>query len=142
MNIRSVARISVFMLFTSCFLVASPAYAQKLKIQKATPSWAEQGTGTEVDPLPVLIDGEGFDDVVQVRFLVSGTKVTGGIKVESYSIEGPNQITAKVTVEGDAVLDYFDIEMTTSRGRRARAIRCSGLWKKVAQITTAVNKSI
>lgn len=117
---RSIPFITVFALVLALFN-APEAFAQKIKINKATPAWAEQGTGTPGDPLEVQIDGEGLIDVTGVRFLVSGTRNNqGGITVTDFIEDNPERVRAYIVVDDAAVLDYFDIEMTTLRGRRGK----------------------
>jgi hypothetical protein len=102
-------------------LTSQAAFAQKIRVTKATPAWAERGTGTATDPLEVLIDGEGMVDISSVRFLVSGSRNdTGGIIVTRFEEESPERVRAYIVVEQAAALEYFDIEMTTLRGRRGK----------------------
>jgi hypothetical protein len=123
MNSSNYIRISIAFLFVILLLAAAPAHAQKIKVQKATPAWAEQGTGSEAEAeaLGVLIDGEGLIDVESARFLVSGSRDdVGGIDVDRVHVLSDKQVVAYIRVSDNAVIDYFDIELTTTRGRRGK----------------------
>lgn len=110
MNIR------IPLLTITMLLLAGIAFAQDPQVNSADPAEAPQGTVG----LAVEIAGDNFDSSASVKFLVSGSKKTGGITVTSVNVQGPNTIVAIIDVAMDATVSNFDIEVKQSRGRTGK----------------------
>ena len=91
------------------------AWAQ-VKVTSADPASAVQGTAS----LDVTIGGSGFDNGSQVRFLVTGTELGGGIEVTKVVYVGPKKLIATINVTNMAVVSQFDIEVRTSTDRKGK----------------------
>jgi hypothetical protein len=101
-------------------LLTGLAQAQSIKVTGADPAEAEQGAGLS-EPFEVMITGEGFDRQTRAKFLVAGSrKDTGGITVTGNRYENPGLIVATIEVAVDAYVGSFDIELSSSRGRRGK----------------------
>lgn len=108
MNIR----MPLITLFT---LLSGVAFAQDPQVESANPSSALQGTQLDVE-----IGGDGFDNSAAVSFLVTGTTNPGGITVTNVKVRGPKKIVASITIDPDAEVTSFDIEVSLSRGRTGK----------------------
>lgn len=87
--------------------------ATKVKVNEAIPSEAPQETR-----LDVVVIGSGFDDGSVVKFLLAGQS-TPKVVVNSSTYEPTNgNLVADLTVAVDADVALYDIEVTTSRGKK------------------------
>ena len=88
----------------------------KVSVTDATPSEAFQDV-----ELDVIISGSGFDVGTTVSFLVTGTSDDSQIEVLSNEyLPSTGQLKTRIKVKGGASAVYYDIEATTSRGRRGK----------------------
>src|SRR5215831_17260946 len=106
-------------LFLCCVLFVALAglgtqrAAAQIKVNGANPNNATQGT-TNLD---VIISGNGFKKGVKAQWFVTGTTNPGGVTVNSTTFNSSAQLTANVTVAGDAVIGNFDIQVMNTDGR-------------------------
>ena len=106
------------------FTIAVVSAAPPITVTSAVPAEAEQGT----TGLTVIINGRGFDPVMDVKFCRSETNKTcqgGGVDVTPGSVRfiSSKQLEVTVDVDLEAVIGDFDIEaISLSSGRRGRGI--------------------
>lgn len=105
------------LLIVAGLLAASPAAAQDVTVTSADPPEMEQA-----QIIDVIIKGNGFDSSAAAKFFLSGTKKTGGVKVNSTTFIDAQTLRANVTAAVDAVIGSYDIEVTASQGRRGKGI--------------------
>ncbi|MDX1480421.1 MAG: hypothetical protein R3315_02020 [Woeseiaceae bacterium] len=96
-------------------LLSGVALAQDPQVDSANPSSAPQGTQLDVE-----IGGNGFDNSAAVNFFVTGTTNPGGITVTNVKVRGPKKIIASITIDAEAEVTDFDIEVALSRGRTGK----------------------
>ncbi len=99
------------------FSVSIAALAASIEVNSADPPEMEQS-----QTIDVIIKGNGFDMSAAAKFLVSGTKKTGGVTVNSTTFLDAQTLRANVTAAPDAVVGDFDIEVRLSKGRRGKGI--------------------
>ena len=102
----------------ACLLIAAaplPA-APPVQVDAADPPEAEQGTVN----LDVRVLGNGFDNGSAVDFFVTKTKDPGGVTVNGVVFVSSQELVANIDVADDAVVSPFDIQVTTTRGRRGK----------------------
>jgi hypothetical protein len=85
------------------------------KVQAANPNSALQG-----EALDVVISGMHFDNGSAVRFLVTDTDDDTQISVGDVTYNANGTLTASVQVQGEALISEYDIEVTTTNGRRGK----------------------
>ena len=101
------------------------AKSTKVIVDTADPDFALQGQDLEV-----AISGSGFDDGSTVWFLVAGTRddaqveVTGEILFIKVSGK-PDKLIVPIHVLNAALLDFYDVEVRTSSGRRGKGTTVS-----------------
>lgn len=118
MNIH-IKQISIFFLalVASLFLIeANAAKPVKVTVTAALPDSAVQGDTTEVD-----IDGTGFDAGSTARFIVTGTRDDTQIDVNEVTFDAvTGKLKARIKVKDAALPVEYDIEVSTSSGRRGK----------------------
>ena len=97
------------------WLDAQAAKPVKVTVESAFPDNADQG-----DLIDVEIEGTGFDDGSTARFIVTDTRDDTQIDVQSVEYLGPGKLKAKIKVKDAALVIDYDIEVTTSSGRRGK----------------------
>lgn len=111
------SRVRVGVALLGLLLASGPAVvASNVKVDSAEPSAAEQGT---ID-LDVTINGRGFDQGSVADFLVTGTENPGGVVVKSTTFVSAKKLVVRIDVDEQAVISLYDIQVTTSRGRRGK----------------------
>jgi hypothetical protein len=84
-----------------------------VRVTEAIPSEAPQET-----TLTVEVFGSGFDDGSEVRFLGPDGSATGMDVVTSPFMTPDETLIAELTIAADADVALYDIEVTTSRGKK------------------------
>jgi len=84
----------------------------KVRVTEAIPSEAPQEVTLEVEVI-----GSGFDDGSGVEFLLAGQS-TPGVKVISSQFASDKKLISILTIAADADVALYDIEVTTSRGKK------------------------
>jgi len=82
------------------------------QVKRADPDEAEQGA-----TLPVQVIGSGFDEGSVVAFLLAGQTTTKMVVHETRFLSG-STLEADLTVASDAEVALYDIEVTTTRGKK------------------------
>lgn len=88
------------------------------RVHAAIPDSGEQ----ETTALDVTIEGDNFDDGSTVAFWRTGTTNPGGVDVTGVVFHNKNKLVATIDIPLSAEIDNYDIEVTTSRGRRGKGI--------------------
>ncbi|RPH96388.1 MAG: hypothetical protein EHM68_11275 [Lysobacterales bacterium] len=119
MNIRHFAHgallIAVALLLTLP-LALQAAKAVPVTVTNASPSAAIQGA--EID---VIISGTGFGNGSTVKYLVTGTTDASQVAVLSVTyIPATGQLKTRIKVNGEALTNYYDIEVLTATGRKGK----------------------
>jgi hypothetical protein len=109
---KSQNTVKIFLLILG-LVICQAAMAGKVSVKSADPSEGEQGT-VELD---VTIAGSGFDNSAQAVFLLTGTTNPGGVVVHSTAFVRSSKLVARISIDSDATLGDFDIEVQMSRGR-------------------------
>ena len=111
---------SLVVLFTVIFIgwgLFTAFAASGIEVNSADPPEMEQS-----QTIDVIIKGNGFDTSAAAKFLVSGTKKTGGVTVNSTTFIDAQTLRANVTAAPDATIGKFDIAVRQSKGRRGKGI--------------------
>jgi hypothetical protein len=110
-------RSSVFLaiLWTFLCVVLTAATAQ-IQVTATNPSAAPQGTIN----LNVTVSGNGFKKGANAQWFVSGTTNPGGVTVNSTTFKNSSQLTANITVAGDAQISGFDVAVRNADGRTGK----------------------
>ena len=82
------------------------------KVKEAIPPWGEQET-----TLDVRVLGSGFDHGSVATFTLNGTP-TAKVRTNSTAFIGGTELLANVTISVDAVIDLYDVEVMTKRGKK------------------------
>jgi len=115
--------VAILLGLTGSLLWPGSAFAAKpaeVDVAEANPAFALQGEDRDV-----TISGSGFDDGSTVRFLVTGTRddaqveVIGEILFVKENGE-PEKLIVPIHVLNAALLDFYDVEVRTSSGRRGK----------------------
>jgi hypothetical protein len=85
-------------------------------VDATDPSAAEQGT-----TLDVRVLGSNYDEGSSVDFLLDG-KPTQKVKTNSSSFVSPTEVVANITIAADAVVDLYDVRVTTAGGKKGVGI--------------------
>jgi hypothetical protein len=97
----------------------APVQAQSVKVQSASPDFAEQGTPS----LDVTIRGTGFVNVESIRFFRKGQEPTAK-DIEVLEFVDPDgdstTVTATIKVDDEAVVDGYNIEVSLRNGRKGK----------------------
>ncbi len=109
--------VAVFSLILFSVSIAALAASNDIEVISAVPPEMEQS-----QTIDVIIKGNGFDMSAAAKFLISGTKKTGGVTVNSTTFIDAQTLRANVTAAPDAVVGNFDIEVQLSKGRRGKGI--------------------
>ena len=84
----------------------------KVRVTEAIPSEAPQEITLDVEVI-----GSGFDDGSVVEFLLAGQSTTK-VNVNSSQFMSDKKLIAELTIAADADVALYDIEVTTSRGKK------------------------
>lgn len=76
------------------------------------PSAAPQDT-----TLDIKVKGSNFDRGSQVRLLLNG-EPTAGVVTNSTKFRNSSELIANITIAADAPVDAYDVEVTTSKGKK------------------------
>ncbi len=125
---------AVFSLILFSVSIAALAASNDIEVNSAAPPEMEQS-----QTIDVIIKGNGFDMSAAAKFLVSGTKKTGGVTVNSTTFIDAQTLQANVTAAPDAVVGDFDIQIQQSKGRRGKGIE---LFKVNAKTNQGVGEEI
>ena len=137
MNILWKVASAVVALFVLALAPMGVAWAQ-VKVTSADPASTTQGTVS----LDVTINGSGFDNGSTARFLVTGTTIDGGISVQKVVFKNSKQLVATIDVADAATASKFDIEVTTTTGRKGKGTTLfSVLRKAVAEPDPCISSS-
>lgn len=85
--------------------------AQRIEVNEANPSYAEQGTTN----LEVTIKGKGFRNGSVAEFVIAGTENPGGITVNATHFVDGNTLRSNIDVASNANLSKFDIIVSFNR---------------------------
>ena len=96
---------------------ASAGKPAKVFVTAANPSLALQG-----EALDVVISGSGFGHGATVRFLVSNTQDDAQVEITGTVLfdEMSGNLIAPIQVLDGAIVDFYDVEVLTSSGRRGK----------------------
>ncbi len=97
-------------------ITAPKAEAQEIVVDSADPSSAPQATTA----LVVLVRGRGFDRDSWVDFFETDSTKPGGITVTNVVFRGSRKLEVTIDVAAEATVGDFDIEVSSSNGRRGR----------------------
>ena len=107
------------------FTISTVTAGPPITITSALPDQAEQGTSG----LAIIINGRGFDPIMDVKFCRSETNEAcqgGGVDVQPGSVEfiSSKKLKVIVDIELEAVIGNFDIEAESLSipGRRGRGV--------------------
>ena len=114
--------------FMAMLLAPAGAAVAQVQVTSADPTSASQGTVS----LEVTINGTGFDNGSSVKFLVTGTADEGGIVVKKVVYRNSKRLTATIDVSDSAATSKFDIEVTTTTGRKGKGTTLFTVVAKVA----------
>jgi hypothetical protein len=81
-------------------------------VDEAVPPIASQNT-----TLDVRVLGSGFDDGSAATFKINGSAVSQ-VRTNSTTFVTAEELEANITVDADAPLDFYDIEVVTTRGKK------------------------
>ena len=112
--------LAILVFLTGSVLWHDSAFAgkpTKITVTAANPNSALQGT-----ELDVVISGSGFGHGSSVRFLVAGTNDDTQVEVQGTVTfdENTGDLTAFINVLSTATIDFYDIEVRASSGRRGK----------------------
>ena len=71
--------------------------------------------------LDVRVLGSGFDDGSVARFLLNGVALPD-VATNSTRFASSKELVANITIAADATTDFYDVEVTTTRGKRGVGI--------------------
>ena len=83
------------------------------KVKSTDPSSAEQET-----TLDVRIFGSGFVEGSEARFLLDGVEVPGVKRNGNTQFVSASEVVANITIAVDAIIDLYDAEIRTPRGKK------------------------
>ena len=89
------------------------AQAQQIQVNAADPAAAAQATVN----LDVRVDGKGFKNGANAKFLVTGTADPGGVQVNSTTFVSSTELRVNIDVAETATIAGFDIQVSNSDGR-------------------------
>ncbi|MCW8926577.1 MAG: hypothetical protein OQJ84_09985 [Xanthomonadales bacterium] len=137
MNIH-IKQILILFLAIAASLFMLDAHAGKpvkVTVEQAIPNEAIQG-----DALPVRIKGTGFDSGSTVKFIVTDTKDDTQIEVGTVIYESDTgELVAHVKVKDQAQVIDYDVEVTTSSGRRGKGTTLFRVREREGQEDPCVN---
>jgi hypothetical protein len=139
MNVKTFRYFVVFLtLVTSLFLLEAQAgKPDKVTVTSAFPDSAIQGDMTEVE-----IDGTGFDAGSTARFIVTDTRDDTQIDVNEVTFDVvTKKLKAKIKVKDAALPVEYDIEVTTSSGRRGKGTTLFRVREKAGEEDPCVAKT-
>lgn len=125
MKILSKLALTVVAVAVLAFGPIGLAHAQ-VKVTSADPASTTQGTVS----LDVIINGSGFDNGSTARFLVTGTTNDGGVSVQKVVFKNSRQLVATIDVADAAATTKFDIEVTTTTGRKGKGTTLFSVLRK------------
>ena len=119
MSIRQLGR-SVLVLASAMIFALPLAFAAgkpvPVTVTAANPSEAIQG-----QELDVLVSGTGFGAGSTVKYLVTGTTDASQVTVLSVAyLPATGQLKTHIKVNGEAVTNYYDIEVLAATGRKGK----------------------
>ncbi len=85
----------------------------KVKVDSTDPSSAEQET-----TLDVRVFGSGFVEGSEARFLLDGVVVPGVQRNGNTEFVSPSEVKVNITIAVDAIVDLYDVEVRTPRGKK------------------------
>ena len=120
-----------------------PRAAAQITVNGANPNTAAQGTVN----LDVIVSGSGFKKGAKAHWFVTGTTNPGGVTVNSTSFNNSGQLTANITVAGDAVISGFDIQVVNTDGRTGKgtelfAVKAPGSNKTSCPVPQPLNPPV
>jgi len=120
MNIMIKYTVSIFLLLAGSLVWmdnAAGAKPTKVMVESVTPDKATQGD----TKYGVIIRGSGFDQGSTVRFLVAGTTEEAQMEIigKIDLIDG-DLVIPTLEISDTAVVDFYDVEVRTSSGRRGK----------------------
>ncbi|HET7204630.1 MAG TPA: hypothetical protein VFI92_14805 [Steroidobacteraceae bacterium] len=127
MNIWKHLSFAVLSLMVLSIAPVGRVSAQVVQVSSADPSTTTQGTVS----LEVTINGSGFDNGSLVKFLVTGTTDPGGITVRNVVFRNSKRLVATIDVADTAAVTKFDIEVTTTSGRKGKGTTLFSVQAKV-----------
>ena len=83
----------------------------RLSVDQAIPNWGERTQTLDVEVL-----GSGYDDGSAVTFKLNGSAAK--VRTNSTVFVSGSALVANITVEADADLDLYDVEVMTMRGKK------------------------
>ena len=119
MNIRQYARRAL--LITVAVMFAHPLALEAGKAVPVTVTAANPSEAIQGQDLEVLISGTGFGDGSTVKYLVTGTTDASQVTVLSVTyLPATGQLKTHIKVNGEAVTNYYDIEVLAATGRKGK----------------------
>jgi hypothetical protein len=118
--------LSIFLFSLAWTASPPPLVAQDVVVSAAIPDNAAQGTVN----LNVTIKGKGFKKGAAAKWFVTGTTNPGGITVNSTAFVSASELLADITIDEDAVIDRFDIEVMLTSGRTGKGIELFSVTEK------------
>lgn len=95
-------------------LFAKPggAGAPKVEVESVDPPSAPQGTR-----LVVTVEGSGYDESSSVTMLID-RKPSDKVRTNSTTVLSDTKLEADITIDAEAVVDLYDVEVTAQGGRK------------------------
>lgn len=90
----------------------------------------DPGSAPQDTTLDVRVFGSNFDDGSKVAFLLDG-KTTTKVVTNSTRFVSGSELVANITIAADAQPDFYDVQVTTTRGKK-------GVGIELFEITTGV----
>ena len=120
-NIKKFTKTLSNVVIFALLVVAVPStYAAKGGGGKITVTAASPGEALQGEELDVIVSGSGFDEGTTATYLVTGTSDDTQIEVISTEFVNENQLKTRIKVKDGAIVIDYDIQATTSRGRRGK----------------------
>lgn len=88
-----------------------------VKVKETDPPDAEQDT-----TLDVRVLGSGFDDGATVTLLLAGQAKPGEVRTNHTTFVGDGELIANVTIDLEATIGLWDVEVMTIRGKKGIGI--------------------
>jgi len=112
-------------------VVAAGAF-EDIQVTQPIPPDVEQA-----QTINVTVKGKGFESSAKAKFLVSGTRKTGGVTVNSTTFVDAETLQTNVTAAANATVSLYDIEVQLSNGRRGKGIELFSV--KVGKNTSSLS---
>ena len=88
-----------------------------VKVEETDPPGAEQET-----TLDVRVLGSGFDDGAEVTLLLGGQAAPEEVRTNHTTFVGDGELVANVTIDLEATVGLWDVEVMTLRGKKGIGI--------------------